>query len=46
MRNIVDPARISNLPIRLLDGAMTWKVLDEYVQLHLLMSPSPKGSPY
>lgn len=39
MRNIVDPARISNLPIRLLDGAGTWKVLDERTEPHLLVSP-------
>jgi hypothetical protein len=42
MRNVIDPARISKLPIRLLDGAMTWNVLEEYVQPNLLMSPSLK----
>jgi hypothetical protein len=44
MRNSIDPARISGLPIRLLDGAGTWKVLEEKFAPHLLMSPSPKGS--
>lgn len=38
MRNIDDPARISHLPIRLLDGAGSWKVLEENVEPHLLMS--------
>lgn len=36
MRNITDPARISALSIRLLDGAGTWKVLGEAVEPDLL----------
>ena len=36
MRNAVDPARISAVPIRLLDGAGSWKVLDESRLPHLL----------
>ena len=39
MRNIDDPARIAYLPIRLFDGAKTWKVLGKTVEPHLLMSP-------
>ncbi len=39
-RNIDDPAQIANLPIRLLDGAGTWRVLGESTAPHLLMSPS------
>ncbi len=42
MRNIDDPSRISNLPIRLFDGAGTWKVLSEDVEPHLLLSPEPQ----
>ena len=36
MRNIEDPKRIAQLPIRLLDGAETWKVLGKTVEPHLL----------
>ena len=36
MRNIVDTKRIVKLPIRLLDGAKTWKVLGKTVEPHLL----------
>ena len=39
MRNSDDPSRIANLPIRLIDGASTWKNLSEDVQPCLLMSP-------
>lgn len=39
MRNINDPSRIAHLPVRLLDGAGTWKVLAEKAQPNLLMSP-------
>lgn len=39
MRNIDDPARIARLPVRLLDGAGSWKVLNEGIEPHLLMSP-------
>ena len=42
MRNISDPARIEDLPVRLLDGARTWKVLREGLEPHILMSPFPK----
>ena len=38
-RNVDDPSIIANLPIRLLDGATSWKVLDEAPQLYLLRSP-------
>ena len=40
MRNIDDPTRIAQLPIRLLDGAATWKVLERRVAPDVLMSPS------
>lgn len=40
MRNIDEPAQISAVPIRLLDGAGTWKVLGEQPEPYLLMSPS------
>ena len=39
MRNIKDPSRIAHLPVRLLDGAGTWKVLKEQVEPSLLISP-------
>ena len=39
MRNIDEPGRISHLPIRLLDGAGSWKVLGEGSEPNLLMSP-------
>jgi hypothetical protein len=39
LRNIDDPAIVAHLPIRLLDGASTWKVLDEAPQPNLLRSP-------
>jgi hypothetical protein len=39
MRNIDDPSRIAHLPVRLLDGAGTWRVLEERAQPCLLMSP-------
>lgn len=39
LRNIDDPEIVANIPIRLLDGASSWKVLDESPQPHLLMSP-------
>lgn len=40
LRNIDDPEIVANLPIRLLDGASTWKVLDENPQPYLLRSPN------
>ncbi len=39
MRNIDDAAIVSELPIKLLDGASSWKVLGESVQPSLLQSP-------
>ena len=39
LRNIDDPAIVAHLPIRLLDGASSWKVLDESAQPNLLRSP-------
>ena len=39
LRNIDDPAIVANVPIRLLDGALTWKVLYEEPQPYLLRSP-------
>ena len=44
MRNIDDPARISLLPIRQLDGAGSWRVLGEAIEPHLLMSPSSEST--
>jgi hypothetical protein len=40
IRNIDDPEIVTNVPIRLLDGAYSWKVLDENPQPYLLRSPS------
>ena len=40
MRNVTDPARIADLPIRLLDGDGNWKVLREDPQPGLFISPS------
>lgn len=39
LRNIDNPEIIANIPVRTLDGASSWKVLDESPQPHLLMSP-------
>ncbi len=39
LRNIDDPAIIAAVPIRLLDGAASWKVLGEAPQPFLLQSP-------
>ncbi len=39
MRNADEPARIADLPIRLLDGAGSWKVLGEAPAPYLLRSP-------
>jgi hypothetical protein len=38
-RNIDEPGLIADIPIRLLDGASSWKVLDEGPQPYLLRSP-------
>jgi hypothetical protein len=43
LRNIDDPSIVANLPIRLLDGASSWKVLDEAPQPHLLRSPDERA---
>lgn len=40
MRNIEDPVRIAQLPIRLLDGAASWNVLGRTVEPHLLGAAS------
>jgi hypothetical protein len=39
LRNIDDPTIVANVPIRLLDGASSWKVLHAAPQPHLLKSP-------
>lgn len=39
MRNIIDPKQISEIPVRLIDGAKSWKVLSEVVEPYLLTSP-------
>jgi hypothetical protein len=39
MRNIDDPRIVADVPIRLLDGASTWKVIDESLEPFLLQSP-------
>lgn len=39
LRNIDDPALIADVPIRLLDGASSWKTLEEQPQPCLLQSP-------
>jgi hypothetical protein len=45
MRNVADPASIADLPIRLLDGDGSWKVLRSEAQPSLLISPSkPAGA--
>ena len=40
LRNIDDPDIVANVPIRLLDGASSWKVLSEHPQPYLLRSPT------
>ncbi len=40
LRNIDNPTIVSSVPIRLLDGATSWKVLNEFPQPYLLGSPS------
>jgi hypothetical protein len=42
LRNIDDPQAIANIPIRLLDGASSWKVLGESRQPNLLSSPESR----
>ena len=38
LRNIDDPGMVASIPIRLLDGASSWEVLDESPQPYLLGS--------
>jgi len=42
MRNVDQPERIAHVPIRLLDGASTWRVLHERASPDLLHSPTPR----
>src|SRR5262249_28731357 len=39
VRNIDDPVLVAGLPIKMLDGASTWKVLGEHIQPDLFRSP-------
>lgn len=39
LRNIDDPSIVRELPIRLLDGASSWDILDEMPQPNLFQSP-------
>ena len=39
LRNIDDPGIVANLPIRLIDGASSWKILGKASQPYLLQSP-------
>jgi len=39
VRNIDDPELVAGLPIKMLDGASTWKVLGEHIQPDLFRSP-------
>jgi hypothetical protein len=41
LRNIDDPAVVAHVPIRLLDGASSWKVLGSAPQTRLLGAPDP-----
>lgn len=43
MRNIDEPSRIANLPIRILDGAFTWRNLHEDPNPNLFISPKSKS---
>jgi len=43
VRNIDDPEAVARLPIKMLDGASTWKVLSEHIQPDLFRSPSAKS---
>lgn len=44
MRNVEDPAAVAKLPIRMLDGAATWKVLHSRAQPDLFRSPPRRKS--
>ena len=41
MRNF-DPARMADVPISVLDGDMTWRVIDKYVKPGIWVSPARK----
>ena len=41
MRNVDDPSIVADLPIKLLDGSSSWRVLEETKQPYLLQSPKP-----
>ena len=41
----MDPHTVAELPIRMLDGASTWKVLSEHPQPDLFRSPLPRRRP-
>ncbi len=40
IRNIDDPSIVKDIPIRLLDGASSWKVIQEKSQPYFLLSPN------
>ncbi len=40
VRNIDDPTIVAHVPIKMLDGASSWRVLEECVQPNLLASPA------
>ena len=42
VRNMDDPEMVASISIRMLDGASSWKVLDECVQPNLFRSPQPQ----
>ena len=39
----MEPEVVASVKIRMLDGASTWKVLDEYVQPNIFGSPAELG---
>jgi hypothetical protein len=43
VRNIDDPESVARIPIKMLDGASTWKVLGEHIQPDLFRSRSAKS---
>jgi hypothetical protein len=42
IRNVDDPEAVATLPIKMLDGAATWKVLREHTQPDVFRSPAAK----
>ena len=44
VRNVEAPEAIARLPIRMLDGAATWRVLHTRAQPHLFRSPRPRSA--